>query len=223
MDTKLLSQAMLKFILGFLLVALLVFVPAGTVDYWNGRLLMAVLFIPMLAAGFIMYFKAPSLLRRRLNAKEKRGEQKSVIACSGLLFVASFVLAGLGYRMGWRQLSHGVCLLFAVIFLIGYALFGEVLRENEYLSRTVEVQAGQHVVDTGLYGLVRHPMYAATVLMFLAMPLILGSVYGFVIMLGYLPILAVRIRGEEELLKRELAGYAAYQEKVRYRLIPYIW
>ena len=223
MDTKLLSQAMLKFILGFLLVALLVFVPAGTVDYWNGRLLMAVLFIPMLAAGFVMLFKAPELLRRRLNAKERQTEQKGVIAWSGLLFTAAFVAAGLGFRLGWYMLTRGVCLTAAAVFLGGYALFGEVLRENEYLSRTVEVQAGQHVVDTGLYGLVRHPMYAATVLMFLSMPLILGSMYGFVIMLGYLPILAVRIRGEEELLKRELAGYAAYQEKVKYRLIPYIW
>lgn len=223
MDTKLLSQALGKLGLGVVLVALLLFLPAGSLHFWNGWLLMAALFIPMLCAGLVMFFKAPALLRRRLNAKERQAEQKGVIAWSGLLFVAAFVLAGLGFRFGWYMLPRGACLGFALLFLIGYALFGEVLRENEYLSRTVEVQAGQRVVDTGLYGLVRHPMYAATVLMFLAMPLMLGSVYALLVMLGYLPILAVRIRGEEALLEKELAGYAEYKQKVRYRLIPYIW
>ncbi|MBQ7692877.1 MAG: isoprenylcysteine carboxylmethyltransferase family protein [Oscillospiraceae bacterium] len=223
MDTKLLSQALGKLALGVVLVALLLFLPAGSLHYWNGWLLMAVLFIPMAGAGFVMFFKAPALLRRRLNAKERQAEQKGVIAWSGLLFVAAFVLAGLGFRFEWYMLPRGACLGFALLFLIGYALFGEVLRENEYLSRTVEVQEGQHVVDTGLYGLVRHPMYAATVLMFLAMPLILGSVYALLVMLFYLPILVLRIRGEEKLLDKELAGYAEYKQKVRYRLIPYIW
>ena len=223
MDTRLLTQALGKVALGVVLVALLIFVPAGTVRFWNGWLLMLVLFIPMLAAGFVMYFKAPDLLRRRLNAKERQAEQKGVIAWSGVLFIAAFVLAGLGYRFSWPMLPRGWRLFFAAVFLIGYALFGEVLRENEYLSRTIEVQEGQRVVDTGLYGLVRHPMYAATVLMFLTMPLILGSVFSFLVMLGYVPVLIVRIRGEERLLEKELQGYAEYKQKVRYRLIPYIW
>ena len=223
MDLKLLSQALIKLVIGVALVALLIFAPAGTLRFWNGWLLMAVLFIPMLGAGLVMFFKAPELLRRRLNAKERQSEQKGVIAWSGVLFAAAFVLAGLGYRFAWPMLPRGWCLAFAAVFLIGYALFGEVLRENEYLSRTVEVQEGQSVVDTGLYGRVRHPMYAATVLMFLSMPLILGSVCGSLVMLGYLPVLAVRIRGEEALLRQELRGYDAYMQKVKYRLIPYIW
>lgn len=223
MDTRLLTQALGKVALGVVLVALLIFVPAGTMRFWNGWLLMLVLFIPMLAAGFVMYFKAPDLLRRRLNAKERQAEQKGVIAWSGVLFIAAFVLAGLGYRFSWPMLPRGWCIFFAAVFLIGYALFGEVLRENEYLSRTIEVQEGQRVVDTGLYGLVRHPMYATTVLMFLAMPLILGSVFSFLVMLGYIPVLIMRIRGEERLLEKELQGYAEYKQKVRYRLIPYIW
>lgn len=223
MRNNLLGQALGKYALGVALVALLLFLPAGTWHYPNGWLLMAVLFLPMLGAGLVMYRKAPALLQRRLNAKEKQGEQKWVIGLSGLLFTLAFVLAGLGFRFGWPQLPFPLCALFAAVFLLGYALFGEVLRENEYLSRTVEVQEGQRVVDTGLYGLVRHPMYMATLLMFLSMPLILGSPFGFAVMLGYVPILLVRIRGEEALLERELDGYAAYRKKVRYRLIPWIW
>ena len=223
MDGKLLLQALVKFVLGFLLTGLLIFLPAGTLRFWNGWLLMAVLFIPMFLAGCVMLVKAPALLRRRLNAKEREAEQKGVIAWSGLLFVAAFLLAGFGYRFGWPMLPRWACLVFAGVFLLGYALFAEVLRENEYLSRTVEVQAGQRVVDTGLYGVVRHPMYLATLLLFLSMPLILGSVYAFAVMLGYLPLIAARIRGEEALLERELAGYREYKEKVRYRLIPGIW
>ena len=223
MDGKLLLQALVKFVLGFLLTGLLIFLPAGTLRFWNGWLLMAVLFIPMFLAGCVMLVKAPALLRRRLNAKEREAEQKGVIAWSGLLFFAAFLLAGFGYRFGWLMLPRWACLVFAGVFLLGYALFAEVLRENEYLSRTVEVQAGQRVVDSGLYGVVRHPMYLATLLLFLSMPLILGSVYAFAVMLGYLPLIAARIRGEEALLERELAGYREYMEKVRYRLIPGIW
>ena len=223
MDKELLRQALGKLLLGVLLTALLLFLPAGTLHWWNAWLLMAVLFVPMLIAGLVMLFKAPELLRRRLNAKERQTEQKGVIAWSGLLFIASFLLAGFGFRFGWYMLPRAWCLLFAGVFLLGYALFGEVLRENEYLSRTVEVTEGQRVVSTGLYGVVRHPMYFATLLMFLSMPLILGSVYGFLVMLAYLPVLAARIRGEEALLERELKGYSEYKQKVRYRLIPHIW
>ncbi len=223
MDKELLRQALGKLLLGVLLTALLLFLPAGTLHWWNAWLLMAVLFVPMLIAGLVMLFKAPELLRRRLNAKERQTEQKGVIAWSGLLFIASFLLAGFGFRFGWYMLPRAWCLLSAGVFLLGYALFGEVLRENEYLSRTVEVTEGQRVVSTGLYGVVRHPMYFATLLMFLSMPLILGSVYGFLVMLAYLPVLAARIRGEEALLERELKGYSEYKQKVRYRLIPHIW
>ena len=223
MDLKLLANALAKFALGLLLVAALLFIPAGTVHFWNAWALICALFIPMFIAGLLMFFKAPELLRRRLNAKEKQAQQKGVIAWSGLMFVAAFVLAGLGCRFGWYMLPRWVCLAFAGIFLLGYTLFGEVLRENEYLSRTVEVQEGQRVVDKGLYGIVRHPMYSATLVMFLAMPVILGSVFSFVIMLGYIPIIVARIRGEEALLEQELAGYREYEQKVRYRLIPHIW
>lgn len=223
MDGKLLLNALIKFTLGLLLTAALLFLPAGTFRFWNAWLLIAVLFIPMLTAGFIMLFKAPALLRRRLNANERQSEQKGVIAWSGILFISSFLLAGLGQRFCWPMLPRGASLGAACVFLLGYVLFGLVLRENEYLSRTVEVQEGQRVVDTGLYGVVRHPMYTATLLMFLSMPLILGSVFSFAVMLGYIPILIIRIHGEEALLERELAGYRAYEKKIRYRLIPYLW
>ena len=223
MDAKLLLQGLGKYVLGLLLTGLLIFLPAGSLRFWNGWLLMAVLFIPMLLVGLALFIKAPELLRRRLNAKEREREQKGVLAWSGLLFVGAFVIAGLGYRFGWFMLPRWACLIFAGVFLLGYALYAEVLRENEYLSRTVEVQAGQRVVESGLYGVVRHPMYLATLLLFLSMPLILGSVYAFTLLLGYLPLIAARIRGEEALLERELKGYRAYKQKVRYRLIPGIW
>ena len=223
MDGKLLLQGLGKYALGALVTGLLIFLPAGSLRFWNGWLLMAVLFVPMLLAGLVLFVKAPALLRRRLNAKEREREQKGVLARSGLLFVAAFVIAGLGWRFGWFMLPRPACLVFAGVFLLGYVLYAEVLRENEYLSRTVEVQAGQRVVDTGLYGVVRHPMYLATLLLFLSMPLILGSVYAFAVMLGYLPLIAARIRGEEALLERELEGYREYKQKVRYRLIPGIW
>ena len=223
MDAKLLLQGLGKYVLGLLLTGLLIFLPAGSLRFWNGWLLMAVLFIPMLLVGLALFVKAPELLRRRLNAKEREREQKGVLAWSGLLFVGAFVIAGLGYRFGWFMLPRWACLIFAGVFLLGYALYAEVLRENEYLSRTVEVQAGQRVVESGLYGVVRHPMYLATLMLFLSMPLILGSVYAFALLLGYLPLIAARIRGEEALLERELKGYRAYKQKVRYRLIPGIW
>ena len=223
MDAKLLLQGLGKYVLGLLLTGLLIFLPAGSLRFWNGWLLMAVLFIPMLLVGLALFVKAPELLRRRLNAKEREREQKGLLAWSGLLFVGAFVIAGLGYRFGWFMLPRWACLIFAGVFLLGYALYAEVLRENEYLSRTVEVQAGQRVVESGLYGVVRHPMYLATLMLFLSMPLILGSVYAFALLLGYLPLIAARIRGEEALLERELKGYRAYEQKVRYRLIPGIW
>ena len=222
-DMKLLANALTKFALGLLLVAALLFIPAGTVHFWNAWALIYALFIPMFIAGIFMFFKAPELLRRRLNAREKQAGQKGVIALSGLMFTAAFVLAGLGHRFGWYMLPRIVCILGVGWLLIGYGYFALVLMENEYLSRTVEVQEGQRVVETGVYATVRHPMYSATLVIFLAMPVILGSVFSFVIMLGYIPIIVARIRGEEALLEQELAGYREYEQKVRYRLIPHIW
>ncbi len=223
MDMKLLANAVTKFALGLLLVAVLLFIPAGTVHFWNAWALICALFIPMFLAGSFMLFKAPELLRRRLNAREKQTGQKGLIALSGLMFAAAFVLAGLGYRFGWYMLPRIVSVQGVGWLLIGYGYFALVLMENEYLSRTVEVQEGQRVVDTGVYETVRHPMYSATLVIFLAMPVILGSVFSFVIMLGYIPIIAARIRGEEALLEQELEGYREYERKVRYRLIPHIW
>ena len=223
MKNSLFAQALIKFAAGLLLVGVLVFLPAGTLDYWQGWLLMGVLFIPMFGAGLVMLAKSPDLLRRRLNAKEEESEQKAVIALSGLMFLAAFIVAGLSRRFGWYLLPGWVSWAAAAVFLIAYALYAEVLRENAYLSRTIEVQEGQQVVDTGLYGIVRHPMYAVTVLLFLAMPLILGSPVSFVIMLCYPAILVRRIRNEEEVLARGLPGYTDYQKKVKYRLLPGIW
>ncbi len=223
MNGKLLTDALTKFILGLLITAVLLFVPAGTFRFWNAWALIGALFIPMFLAGSFMLFKAPELLRRRLKAKEKQTEQKGVIAWSGLLFVAAFVLAGLGRRFGWYMLPRIVSIQGVGWFLIGYGFFALVLMENEYLSRTVEVQEGQRVVDTGVYETVRHPMYTATLVMFLAMPLILGSPFSFAVMLGYIPVIVRRIRGEEALLEQELEGYREYERKVRYRLIPHIW
>ena len=223
MDQKLFWSAMRKFLSGLLLVGLLVFLPAGSFAFWQGWLLMGVLFIPMFGAGLVMLAKSPELLRRRLNVKEEQREQKQVIAWSGLMFLAAFILAGLNFRFGWHVLPLWVSAAAAVLFLLGYLLYAEVLRENVWLSRTIEVQEHQKVVDTGLYGVVRHPMYAATLLLFLSMPLILGSLGSFAVMLFYLPIISSRIRGEEALLEKELEGYAEYRRKVRYRVIPYIW
>ena len=223
MSTKLFIQAIAKFLLGVILVGVLVFWPAGTLAFYNGWLFMAVLFIPMFGAGIVMMFKNPELLQKRLNAKEKRGEQALVVKLSGLMFLAGFVVAGLNFRFDWYMVPRGVSVGATVVFLIAYLLYAEVLRENTYLSRTIEVQEGQKVIDTGLYGIVRHPMYSVTLLLFLAMPFILGSVYSFVIFLAYPFIIAARIRNEEQLLEQELAGYKEYKQKVKYRMIPFVW
>ena len=214
---------MLRFFSGVLLMGALLFIPAGSFGYWQGWLLMGILFVPMFLAGLVMLVKAPALLRSRLDAKEEQAEQKLVIALSGGMFLLAFVLAGLNWRFGWLLLPDGAVWTAAVIFLLAYGLFGEVLRENAWLSRTIRVQEEQTVVDTGLYGMVRHPMYAATVLLFLAMPLVLASPLSFAVMLFYLPIIAKRIRNEEEVLERELAGYAEYKRRVKYRLFPGLW
>ncbi len=223
MKSKLFGQAMVKFLSGVLLLGLLLFLPAGSLRWRQGWLLMAVLFIPMFAAGLVMLAKSPGLLRSRLNAKEEQGEQRTVIALSGVMFLAAFLLAGFNRRFGWLVLPDAVSWIAALVFLIGYALYAEVLRENVWLSRTVEVQENQQVVDTGLYGIVRHPMYLCTLLLFWSMPLILGSLPSFAVMLLYLPIIMKRIRNEEQVLSEGLAGYEDYKKRVKYRLIPGIW
>ena len=223
MDKRLFIQAIIKFIFGIVLVGAIIFIPAGSLDYWNGILFMGILFIPMFVAGIVMMIKNPELLKRRLNAKETEREQKEVILFSGIMFLAGFIIAGLNYRLGWIELPGIVSVIAAVIFLMAYILYAEVLRENTYLSRTIEVSENQKVVDTGLYGVVRHPMYAVTVLLFLSMPLVLGSIISFVIFLVYPFLIAKRIKNEEEVLEKDLSGYVEYKKKVRYRLIPFIW
>ena len=223
MTKNLFGSAIIKFTAGVLLVGALIFLPAGTLHFPGGWLLMGILFVPMFLAGFVMMAKDPNLLRSRLNAKEKETGQDLVIKLSGLMFLAGFIRAGLDHRFGWAKLPMTVNYIGAGLFLTAYALYAEVLRENMWLSRTIEVQQGQTVVSTGLYGIVRHPMYAATLLLFQSMPLILGSVPAFLVFLCYPAIIARRILGEEEVLKRDLPGYAEYLDKVRWRLIPYIW
>ena len=223
MTKKLCFEAILKFTAGVALMAALLFLPAGTLDFPGGQLLMAVLFIPMFLAGIVMMAKNPDLLRSRLKAKEKEADQDLVIKLSGLMFLVGFILAGLDYRFGWSRLPGWVSTLGAVLFLSAYALFAEVLRENTWLSRTIEVQEGQTVVSTGLYGIVRHPMYSATVILFLSMPLVLGSVPAFLVFLCYPAIIAKRILGEEQVLRRELKGYDEYCDRIRWRLIPFFW
>lgn len=223
MTGKLFVQAMTKFLLGVVLVGLLIFLPAGTFSFFGGWLLMGILFVPMFFAGIVMMRKNPDLLKRRLNAKETQPEQNVVIKLSGLMFLAGFVIAGLGVRFHWYTLPNSVCVIAAAVFLIAYIFYAEVLRENTYLSRTIEVQENQKVIDTGLYGIVRHPMYSATLLLFLSMPMILGSLYSFLIFLAYPLIIARRIKGEEEFLEKELDGYSEYKQKVKYRLIPLVW
>lgn len=223
MNRKLFLQAIVKFLLGVVLVGALVFLPAGTWSFFGGWLFMAVLFVPMFLAGIVMMFKNPELLKKRLNAKEKEDEQSLVIKLSGLMFLAGFIVAGLDFHFGWLPLPKGVSIGAAVVFLVAYALYAEVLRENTYLSRTIEVQEGQKVIDSGLYGIVRHPMYAVTLLLFLAMPLVLGSLISFVVFLAYPFIIAKRIKNEEAFLEKELDGYAEYKNKVKYRLIPFVW
>lgn len=223
MSVKLFVQAILKFLLGAVLVGLLIFLPAGTLAFFGGWLLMGILFIPMFGAGIVMMVKNPELLAKRLDAKEKLGEQRLVVKLSGLMFIAGFALAGLNFRLGWYSLPRAVSLGAAAVFLLAYVLYAEVLRENTYLSRTIQVQEGQKIIDTGLYGIVRHPMYSATLLLFLAMPLVLGSLYALPVFLAYPFIIAVRIKSEETLLAKELNGYSDYMKKVKYRLIPLIW
>ena len=223
MDRKLFCDAVVKYLGGLLLMGILLFVPAGTLVWPRGWLLMGILFLPMLAAGVVMMLKSPDLLRKRLRMKEEQGAQKRAILASGVMFVCAFIAAGLSFRFGFLQLPEWVSWVAAFLFLAGYALFAEVLRENAWLSRTVEVQKGQRVIDTGLYGIVRHPMYMSTLALFLSMPLVLGSVLAFAVTLFYIPIIAGRIRGEEEILEKELEGYREYKKKVRYRIIPFIW
>lgn len=223
MDGKLFGAALVKFGAGVILIGLLLFLPAGTLAWWRGWLFMAILFVPMFGAGLVMMAKAPDLLRKRLNADEQESEQKAVLAMSGLMFVAAFVVAGLGVRFEWLELPAWASWVGAALFLAAYAFYAEVLRENAYLSRTIEVQEGQHVIDTELYGVVRHPMYSATLLLFLAMPIVLGSPFSFVIMLAYLPIIAKRIHNEEEVLAKGLEGYPEYMTRVKWRLIPHVW
>lgn len=223
MDMYLFRQAMVKFLGGVLVVGLLLFLPAGTFAYWQGWLLMGILFIPMFIAGLFMLIKSPDLLRRRLDVKEEQSEQKTVILLSGLMFLAVFVVAGLNVRFGWMVLPAWVSWAAAGLFLFAYALYAEVLRENVWLSRTVKVQENQKVIDTGLYGIVRHPMYMVTLFLFLSMPLVLGSPFSFIISLAYLPIIAGRIRNEEVVLESGLEGYREYKNRVRYKVIPFVW
>lgn len=223
MSKKIFLQAIVKFVLGVLLVGLLVFLPAGTLDFFHGWLFMGILFVPMFIAGLVMMVKNPKLLESRLNAKEKQMDQSLVVKLSGLMFLVGFIVAGLDFRFGWFPLPKSVSIGAVIVFLAAYALYAEVLRENTYLSRTIEVQENQKVIDTGLYGIVRHPMYFATVLLFLAMPLVLGSFISFVIFLAYPVLIAKRIKGEERFLEQELPGYKEYKEKVKWRLIPFVW
>ena len=223
MNSKLFIQAIIKFIFGVLIIGALVFIPAGSFEYVGGWIFMGVLFIPMFLAGIVLMFKDPDLLKRRLNSKEKENEQKFVILLSGLMFLSGFIVAGLNYRFNWIQLPNVVVIISTILFFIAYILYAEVLRENTYLSRTIEVQKDQKVVDTGLYGIVRHPMYAVTILLFLTIPLILGSIISFIIFLIYPIIIVLRIKNEEKVLTKELKGYAEYKKKVKYKIIPFIW
>ena len=223
MDKRLFIQAITKFLGGLIIVGLLLFLPAGSLHYWQAWLLMGILFVPMLIVGLVMMGRNPALLRKRLDAKEKESEQKPVVALSGLLFIASFAVAGLNWRFQWWVLPSWAVWVAAGLFLLSYLLYAEVLRENTYLSRTIEVQENQKVIDTGLYGIVRHPMYMASTVLFLAMPLVLASPISFFIMLGYLPVIAKRIRNEEKVLEEGLEGYSEYKKKVKYRILPLIW
>ena len=223
MNGRLFVKALTRFLAGLVLFGLLLFLPAGTFRYPQGWLLVGVLFVPIFIMGIVLMIKNPELLAKRLNAREKESEQRAVVLFSGIMFLAAFIMAGLSFRFGWLMLPFPVSIVAAVVFVSSYALYAEVLRENTYLSRTIEVQENQKVIDTGLYGIVRHPMYMATVILFLAMPLVLGSVISFVIMLCYIPIIVKRIRNEEQVLAKDLPGYEDYMKKVKHRLIPFIW
>ncbi len=220
---KLLLQALVKFICGLLLLGLLIFLPAGRWDYLGGWAFMGLLFVPVFILGIVLFIKAPDLLEKRLNGKEKEGAQKGVVAFSALMFLGGFIVAGLDFRFGWSQVPLAVAIAASVLFLLAYGLYAEVMRENAYLSRTIEVQQGQKVIDTGLYGIVRHPMYAATILLFLMIPLILGSWWSLILFMGYPIIIAARIKNEEKILTEQLPGYAQYKKKVKYRILPFIW
>ena len=223
MNKSLLTQALIKLVSGLLLICILIFLPAGSFSFWQGWLFIGILFIPMLIAGVILMRKNPDLLRKRLDAKEKDSEQRTVVAMSGFLFLAAFIIAGLNWRFGWWLIPDWAVWVAAGMFLCSYVLYAEVLRENTYLSRTIEVQKGQKVIDTGLYGIVRHPMYMATIILFLSMQLVLASPISFFIMLGYIPVIAKRINNEEHILEEGLDGYKEYKEKVKNKIIPGIW
>ncbi len=223
MNKKLFFQAIIKFLLGIIIISLLIFIPAGTIKYLNGWIFMGILFIPMLIAGIVMMIKNPELLKSRLDAKEKQKEQGLLIKISGLMFIAGFIVAGLDFRFNWFSLPPLVTYIAIGLFLLSYIMWGEVLRENTYLARTIKVTDGQKVIDTGLYRIVRHPMYLATLILFLSMPLVLGSLISFFIFLIYPILIIFRIIHEEKFLEKELEGYIDYKKKVRYRLIPFIW
>ena len=223
MNINLFLKAITKYIFGVILVGILLFLPAGTINYWNAWLFMGLLFIPMFIAGIILMIKNPILLKSRLDVKEKEFEQKKVILYSGLMFLVGFIVAGLNYRFSWITIPNIIVIISSVIFILSYILYAEVLRENTYLSRTIKVQENQKIVDTGLYGIVRHPMYSITLILFLTMPLILGSIISFTIFLIYPFIISKRIKNEEEVLERDLKGYKEYKKKVKYKLIPFIW
>ena len=223
MDIKLLIQALIKYLAGLLIVSLLLFLPAGSFNYLNGLFFIGLLFIPMFIAGLIMFFKNPDLLKSRLNAKEKEKNQKEVVILSGLMFIIGFILAGLNYRYKWVEMPKIAVIISSILFIISYILYAVVLIENSFLLRTIEVKDNQKVVDTGLYGIVRHPMYASTIILFLSMPIILGSIYSFIVFLIYQFLIIKRIKNEEKVLEKDLNGYKEYMKKVKYRLIPYIW
>lgn len=220
---KLLLKALTKFIMGLILVGVLLFIPAGTLNYTNGWLFIALLFIPILILGIVLFFKAPNLLKKRLDAKEDQKTQKGVVAISGLLFILGFVVAGLDFRFGWSKLPVAVTTIASVILLISYAFYAEVMRENAFLARTITVQENQEVVDNGLYGIIRHPMYAVTLWLFLSIPMVLGSWFSFICFLPYIPVIVIRIKNEEKLLESELEGYAEYKKRVKFRLILFVW
>ena len=220
---KLLQRALTKYIAGFILVALLLFLPAGSLSYYQGWLFLGLLFIPILILGIVLYFKAPELLEKRLDARESQTTQKHVVAISGLLFLVGFVVSGLDFRFGWSYVPVWGVAIASVILLAAYVLYAEVMRENSYLSRTIQVQEGQQVVDTGLYGIVRHPMYAVTIWLFLAIPVVLGSWWGLLCFLPYVAVIGVRIANEEKVLEAGLPGYTQYKTRVKYRVVPLIW
>ena len=223
MDINLFLNAIIKYVLGVLIIGILLFIPAGSIGYWNGWLFMGLLFIPMFVAGIVLMIKNPELLRKRLNSKEKEKEQKHILFYSSLMFISGFVIAGLNYKYNWIVLPNIVIIISSIVFVIAYILYAEVLRENTYLSRNIEVQDNQKIIDTGLYSIIRHPMYAITIILFLTMPLILGSVFSFIIFLVYPLIISKRIKNEEKILEKDLKGYTEYKNKVKYKIIPFIW